>query len=110
MRIYKNPLTIGVFASTETVTEIELDSAKNEANLAKHSLALEEFDGFDAEPVMLLDDRRDYGEVRYRAFGRIDGKGHAIAFTVTQSGLRLISFRRAHEKEMRKYEQASDRH
>jgi uncharacterized DUF497 family protein len=39
-----------------------------------------------------------------RAFGRINGEGRCIVYTVTASTLRLISFRRAHEKEMRRYE------
>lgn len=63
-----------------------------------------EFDGFDIGPLVLVDDRFDYGEVRYRPFGRIDCKGFSIAFTETATGIRLISFRRAHEKEMRRYE------
>lgn len=104
MRIYKNLLTAHVFASTKTLMEIEFDPAKNEANIAKHGLALADFDGFDSSPLVLADDRFDYGESRFRAFGRIDGKGFSIAYTETATGIRLISFRRAHEKEMRRYE------
>lgn len=53
---------------------IEWDEGKNEANFAKHGLRFESFEGFDTEPVVLVDDRRDYGEERFRAFGRIDGE------------------------------------
>lgn len=52
----------------------EWDEAKNEANFAKHGLWFESFEGFDAEPVVLIDSRKDYGEVRFRAFGRLMGK------------------------------------
>jgi uncharacterized DUF497 family protein len=84
---------------------IEFDPAKNADNIAKHGLSLADFTGFDAEPVIIVDDRVDYGETRYRAFGRIDGGGHAIVFTLRGETMRLISFRRAHEKEMRRHEQ-----
>lgn len=42
-------------------------------------------------------------EVRYRAFGRIEGEGYCLAFTLRGTVLRPISFRRAHEKEMKRY-------
>lgn len=82
----------------------EWDEAKNEANFAKRGLWFESFEGFDAEPVVLIDSRKDYGEVRFRAFGRIDGEAHSIAYTIRGGNLRLISFRRAHEKEVSRYE------
>ena len=81
---------------------VEFDPAKNAANIAKHGLSLADFAGFDAEPLVIEDHRKVYGEPRFRAFGRIGGKGHMIAYCET--GIRLISFRRCHEKEMRRYE------
>ena len=84
--------------------DIEFDSAKDQANYEKHGLRLSEFSGFDDEGVTIVDDRRDYGEVRYRTFGRIDGTPHMIAFTIREASIRLISFRRMHEKEMKRYE------
>ena len=83
---------------------IVFDTAKDAANIAKHGMSLADFDGFDAQPVVVVDDRRDYGETRFRAFGRIDGEGHCIVYTVADAIMRLISFRRAHDKEMRRYE------
>ena len=87
------------------IVAIEWDRAKNEANFAKHGLWFEGFEGFDTEPVVLVDVRGDYGEERFRAFGRIDGVPHSIAYTTRGDNLRLISFRRAHEKEVARYEQ-----
>jgi uncharacterized DUF497 family protein len=63
-----------------------------------------DFAGFDAEPIVIEDDRFDYGERRLRAYGRIDGLGHCIVFTLRGETMRLISFRRAHEKELRRRE------
>ncbi len=84
--------------------DISFDPAKDAANIAKHGVSFADFAGFDADPVVTTDDRFDYGETRYRAFGRIDGVGHCLVFTIAGATLRAISFRRAHEKEMRRYE------
>ena len=83
---------------------IEWDEAKNEANFAKHGLRLDSFEGFDSEPVVLVDVRRVYGEERFRAFGRIDGVPSSIAYATRGRNVRLISVRRAHEKEVTRYE------
>ena len=84
--------------------DYEFDPAKDAANFERHGLRLSEFAGFEAEPAVVEDRRKDYGERRLRAFGRIDGKGYCLAFTMRAPVLRLISFRRCHEKEMRRYE------
>lgn len=83
---------------------VEYDPAKDAANRAKHGLSLSEFTGFDGVPVVVVDDRQDYGETRLRAFGRIDGEPRCLVFTVRSGAMRLISFRMAREKEMRRYE------
>jgi len=85
--------------------DIEFDTAKDAANIAKHGLSLADAVEFEmASAVIVIDDRRDYGEVRYRAFGRANGEGRCLAFTVRNNAVRVISYRRAHEKEMRRYE------
>lgn len=81
---------------------IEFDPNKDDENVQRHGLSFVNFAGFDTEPVVVLDDRRDYGEVRYRAFGQIGGKGHMIAYTLRGENVRLISFRRAHDRELRR--------
>jgi len=42
--------------------------------------------------VILVDDRRDYGETRLRAFGLLDGRLHALVFVETAGGIRVITF------------------
>lgn len=83
----------------------EFDPEKNELNRRRHGLGLDELLCFDLEPepVTIVDSRREYGETRLRTFGRVDGKAYMIAFTVRDGRARLISFRRCHEKEMRRY-------
>lgn len=84
--------------------QIEFHPAKDAANRAKHGLSLADFTGFDDEPVVIVDDRKDYGEVRLRAFGRIAGEPRCLVFTLRGGAMRLISFRMAQEKEIRRYE------
>lgn len=84
--------------------EIDYDPAKDAENFAKHGLSLSDYRGFESDPVVTIDNRLTYGEIRYRAVGRIAGKGHCLIFTIRDGVQRLISFRRAHEKEMRRYE------
>lgn len=84
--------------------KIEFDPAKDAINQVKHGLSLADFAGFDADPIVMADGRIDYGEVRYRAFGRIAGTGHCLVFTMRGEVMRIIGFRRARDKEMRRYE------
>lgn len=84
--------------------KIEFDPAKDAANIAKHGLSLADAAEFEmAQALVEIDDRFDYGETRFRAFGRIDGEARCLVFTVSQAVIRVISYRRAHEKEMKRY-------
>ncbi len=83
--------------------DIDFDPAKDALNIAKHGVSLGSFAGFDDEPLVIVDDRFDYGEVRFQARGRIAGKPHCIVYVETAGGIRLISFRRAREKELRRH-------
>ncbi len=85
----------------------EFDPAKDAINIAKHGLSLADFVGFDAKPSVVVDERFNYEEDRFQARGRIDGIGYCVVYVETDIGIRVISFRRAHDKEMRRYETAS---
>ena len=52
---------------------------------------------------MFEDIRRDYGERRWTAVGLLYGRMHVLVFTETPDGLRVISFRKANKREVRKY-------
>jgi uncharacterized DUF497 family protein len=83
---------------------VAFDPAKDGLNFEKHGFRLSDFEGFDGWPTVIEDNRRDYGEPRFRAFGRIHGLGYCLIYTMREFGPRLISLRRAREKEMRRYE------
>jgi uncharacterized protein len=82
----------------------EYDPDKDAANVEKHGLSLASFAGFDEELMVLRDRRHDYGEERFRAIGRIDGKICVVVYVIRDERTRLISFRRARGKELRQYE------
>ena len=82
----------------------EWDEAKREANLAKHQVdfaALESFDWLGS--IVVPDRRRDYGEVRLRAYGRLSGDACVVVFTRRGTVIRIISLRRANARERRRY-------
>jgi uncharacterized protein len=84
--------------------EIEWDEAKDAENITKHGLALGDAVHFEMSgAVVEVDTRYDYRETRLRAFGRIHGVGHCLVFTYRGQVIRVISFRREHDKEMRRY-------
>ena len=59
--------------------EFEWDSAKARANLAKHGVAFEAVFAFERDlHVRTVDNRFDYGEMRYKALGKIEGRVHAV--------------------------------
>ena len=54
--------------------------------------------------VIITDDRFDYGEARYLAFGDIDGSSHCLVFTLRGNEVRAISLRRANRKEIKRHD------
>ncbi len=60
---------------------------------------------FDWDSVQIIvDDRRDYGEVRLQLWGLIDGRLHVAVVTPRGDDLRVISLRKANGKEVKRYE------
>ena len=80
----------------------DFDPAKEAINLAKHGISLARWIDLDIE-VAFVDDRYDYGEIRYRAYGYIDGVAYWLTFISRNGQVRPISLRRAHTMEMRRY-------
>jgi uncharacterized DUF497 family protein len=81
---------------------VDFDPAKEAINLAKHGVSLARWVDLDMKKT-LVDDRRDYGEIRYRAYGFIDGIPYCLTFTNRNERVRPISLRRMHAKELRRY-------
>jgi uncharacterized DUF497 family protein len=78
------------------------DPEKDRANVAKHGISLARASELEVV-VAFVDSRRDYGEVRKIAYGLIDGSYYSLAYALRDDGVRPISLRRAHEKEIRRH-------
>lgn len=81
---------------------IDFDPIKEVKNLNRHQVSLTRWVDIDMKTTY-VDDRRDYGEIRYRGYDYIDGLAHCLVFTVRNGEVRPISLRRAHAKEMKRY-------
>ena len=80
----------------------DFDPAKEAINLAKHGISLARWVDLDVLAI-ISDDRFEYGEPRYRAYGLIEGVAHCLVFTIRNERYRPISLRRVHAKEMRRH-------
>ncbi|MEO1151479.1 MAG: BrnT family toxin [Pseudomonadota bacterium] len=85
----------------------EWDDEKNLANIEKHGI---DFDTakriFEGQTLTIIDDRFDYGEVREISIGMVDGIAIlTVAHTDREDKIRIISARRANQKERARYEQ-----
>jgi uncharacterized DUF497 family protein len=90
--------------------EIAFDSAKNARDIRERGLPFERAADFDFENALFeSDNRRDYGESRIRAFGLLDGRLHALVFVSIPAGIRVISFRKANRREIKRYEDQTAR-
>lgn len=93
------------FCNYNTFMKITFDPAKSARNAAERGLPFERVRDFDfGSAVIVVDDRHDYGEVRYIALGYLDAQLHVLCFTETRTGIRVISFRKANTREVKRYE------
>lgn len=77
------------------------DETKAAANRVKHGISFEAVHDFEFDTALIVDDdRRDYGELRKRAYGRIGDRLHVLVFTHRASVIRVISLRRANVREL----------
>ena len=83
----------------------EWDEAKRESNREKHGIDFAEAEEFDWESALVIPDARaDYGEPRYRAMGYIGRRLYALAFTPKGGTVRILSLRKANQREAKCYE------
>ena len=55
--------------------------------------------------LVAQDIRKDYPEQRFVALGFLDDRLHVLCFTPIDGGLRVISFRKANQREIASYDQ-----
>lgn len=84
---------------------IEFDPVKSKKNILKHGI------GFDvavralSDPhkIVTVDTRKDYGELRYIVVGKVERTTLVVVYTMRGDTFRIISARKANEREKRKY-------
>ncbi len=59
---------------------------------------------FDPERIVRADTRRSYGEERYQLMGRIEGRLFVIVYTPRSHTTRIVSARKANQREVKHYE------
>ncbi len=90
--------------------KFEWDESKRIANARKHGIDFADATRiFEGEIIVIHDDRFGYGETRYIAFGLLNGKVIAVAYTERGEKIRLISARKGLKHEETCYfEQIAD--
>lgn len=81
------------------------DPEKQAINVGKHGVWFEAAESFDWEhAVIQVDSRRNYSETRFRAAGRIEGRVYMMVFCLRDTTVRIISLRKANNREVNIYE------
>jgi uncharacterized protein len=82
----------------------EFDPAKSERNLILRGLSFDRVDEFQFSTALIDRDTRHVSEDRFIALGWLSERLHVLIFTPRGEVLRIISFRRANQRENRRYQ------
>lgn len=85
--------------------DFEWDDRKATANARKHAVTFEMARDVFKDPFAIdeLDDRADFGEVRFATTGLVEGRLLFVAYTMRGERIRIISARGAEPHEQRRY-------
>ena len=84
--------------------DISFDPAKNAKNIAERGLSFELVANLEWETALAEEDiRKDYGERRIRVVGLIGKRLYVAVITMRGKTVRVISFRKVNEREVRRY-------
>lgn len=84
--------------------DTSFDPSKNESNIAKHGMSLSEAVDLEWDTAMVLpDNRQEYGESRFIGYALKDDRLYCVVFTDRGEQRRIISLRKANEREVRFY-------
>lgn len=84
---------------------LEWDENKNKANIEKHGLTFDDAElVFSGITKTVVDDRYNYGEIRHITFGMLASRAVVIAHTQREERIRIISMRKANEREKKYYQ------
>ena len=84
--------------------EYEWDDNKAASNLCNHGVSFESIVDFAWDEATIIEDQRnDYGEHRWIAYGPIGERLHCLVFTVRGEHIRVISLRKANSREVKRH-------
>jgi uncharacterized protein len=90
--------------------DFEWDEAKSESCFQERGFdfayAARAF--FDPDRLVREDSRHSYGEVRYQLMGKIESRLFVLVYTPRRDVIRIISARKANQREVRHYEAGTD--
>ncbi len=89
--------------------KFNFDSNKDAINLAKHQLSLADAANLDWMAALIwIDNRRDYGEIRQIGLVPMNQRLYVVVFVDKKTERRIISLRKANNREYERYEQETD--
>ena len=88
---------------------VTFDPEKNARNIAERGLSFEPVAELEWDTAVIAEDtRRDYGEPRLLVMARLYGRLHAAVVTPRGEDLHVFSFRRANQREVKRYGKNDD--
>jgi uncharacterized DUF497 family protein len=83
----------------------EWDERKKECNILKHGIDFADaaLIFLDYDRIETFDDRKNYGEDRYRTIGIAGGMVLNVVYTIRKANYRIISARKANKNEKEMY-------
>ena len=90
--------------SNQNKMKFEWDEQKRLINLQRHGIDfVDARQVFESDIYTFIDDRFDYGEIRFVSFGLLDGEIVAIVYTEHEEIIRVISIRKTTKNEQQIY-------
>ena len=89
--------------------DFEWDEAKSDACFQERGFDFAYAARVFFDPVRLVraDARHSYGEARYKLVGKIDQRVFVVIYTPRHGAMRIISARKANQREVRHYEDST---
>lgn len=89
--------------------KVIFDAAKDAINIEKHGVSLTNATRIDWDMALTWQDtRRDYGETRMIALAPIDERLYCVVYVDRGNDQRIISLRKANQREFDLYEQENN--
>lgn len=84
--------------------KFEWDEQKNQINIEKHGISFDDAKAiFDDVRITAVDTRQSYGEIRNISLGTVHGRICVVVYTERNGVTRIISARKANQRERRRY-------